>query len=139
MKIIKQITVCKSDTELKIYTESTNEIGLWIAHTPCFVISSNDVHLAVATIKKAFEYSNSGLSISDDAPQRVLKELHIRSWNTLYKTHKIISFSLTEANIIITPWICAQKGMVPDSDAKCVFNISDYNSAIKEIFRREKQ
>lgn len=43
MKIKKQITVCKTDTEIKIYPESKNELGLWIAHPPCFVVSINDV------------------------------------------------------------------------------------------------
>ena len=38
MRIDKQITICKLGTEMKIYPESKNEIGLWIAHPPCFVI-----------------------------------------------------------------------------------------------------
>lgn len=44
MRIDKQITICKLGTEMKIYPESKNEIGLWIAHPPCFVISANDLY-----------------------------------------------------------------------------------------------
>lgn len=60
MRIDKQITICKLGTEMKIYPESKNEIGLWIAHPPCFVISANDLYGVENIVKNAIRYSNSG-------------------------------------------------------------------------------
>ena len=77
MRIDKQITICKLGTEMKIYPESKNEIGLWIAHPPCFVISANDLYGVENIVKNA------------------IREFRLKSWNVLYKTYKIISFSLT--------------------------------------------
>lgn len=44
MTINKQITICKSATEFIVYPESKNEIGLWVAHTPCFITSNCEIH-----------------------------------------------------------------------------------------------
>ena len=123
MKIEKQITICKSDTKYILFPESRNEIGLWIAHSPYFVISANGIQYLNNSIKETLQYSNSGLLVEENAPQKVLKELHVKSWNALYKNYKIFSLSLTESSIIITPWKYSQKGMFPDTESKCVFDI----------------
>lgn len=128
MKIQKQITICKSDTEYILFPESRNEIGLWIAHTPCFVISANEIQNLNNSIKDALQYSNSGLLVEENAPQKVLKEIHVKSWNALYKNYKIFSFSLTECNIIITPWKYSQKGMFPNTRSKSIFDIHDIDT-----------
>ncbi len=83
MKIKKQITVCKTDTEIKIYPESKNELGLWIAHPPCFVVSINDVRNIDSMINTALQYSNSGVSVTEETAKNVLKEMRIKSWNIL--------------------------------------------------------
>ena len=133
MAILKQITICKSDGEYILFPESRNVIGLWIAHTPCFVISANKIQNLSKGIKDALQYSNSGLLVEENAPQKVLKELHVKSWNALYKNYKIFSFSLTESNIIITPWKYSQKGMFPDTESKCIFAFHDIDY-IGEMF-----
>lgn len=130
MNIKKQITVCKTDTEIKIYPESKNELGLWIAHPPCFVVSINDVRNIESVINIALQYSNSGVSVTEETAKNVLKEMRIKSWNILYKSHRIISFSLTEKKIIVTPFVYTKKGVFPDIDAKKTFNIDDCNNAI---------
>lgn len=130
MKIKKQITVCKTNTEIKIYPESKNELGLWIAHPPCFVVSANDVRNISSMINTALQYSNSGVSVTEEAAKNVLQEMRIKSWNKLYKSHRIISFSLAEKNIIVTPFVYTPKGVFPDIGAKKTFNIDDYNNAI---------
>ena len=75
--------------------ESKNEIGLWIAHPPCFVISANDLYGVENIVKNAIRYSNSGEFANEDSAKLVLREFRLKSWNVLYKTYKIISFSLT--------------------------------------------
>lgn len=130
MNIKKQITVCKKDGEIKIYPESKNEIGLWIAHPPCLVASANDVHNIESMINKALQYSNSGVSVTEDTTKNVLKEMHIKSWNILYKSHKIISYSIAEGKIIVTPFVYTNKGVFPDTKAKKIFDIDDCYNAI---------
>ena len=133
MAINKQITICKSAIEFIVYPESKNEIGLWVAHTPCFITSNCEIHNIENIINGALQYSNSGLQITNEIQKNVLKELHIKSWNTLYKTYKIISLSLTENKIIITPYVYTQKGVFPDTKIKAFFDICDYNSAIIQL------
>jgi hypothetical protein len=133
MKIDKQITICKLGTVLKIYPESKNDIGLWIAHPPCFIVSANENVENV--INEAIQYSNSGEKATNDTAILVLKELHIKSWNILYKTHKIISFSLTTEQIIITPFIYTKKGVFPDTKGKLIYNKRDYQNAIRELLK----
>lgn len=101
MNIKKQITICKTDTEIKIYPESKNELGLWIAHPPCFVVSINDVRNMESVINIALQYSNSGVSVTEETAKNVLKEMRIKSWNILYKSHRIISFSLAEKKLLL--------------------------------------
>ena len=78
MAIIKQITVCKSETDLSIYPESKNEIGLYIAHTPCFNVSVDEIRNVEYIINKALQYSNSGIHATEDTANNVLKELQIK-------------------------------------------------------------
>lgn len=132
MTIKKQITICKSKTDFKIYPESKNEIGLWVAHTPCFVASVDTVE---DIVNKALQYSNSGLQATDDTAKNVLKELHIKNWNILYKTYKIISLSLTDKNIIITPYIYTQKGVFPDMKAKSIFDVCNFKNALEQLLK----
>jgi hypothetical protein len=135
MRIDKQITICKLGTELKIYPESKNEIGLWIAHPPCFVISANDLYDVENIVNNAIRYSNSGELANEDSAKLVLKEFYLKSWNALYKTYKIISFSLTSEQIIITPFVYTRKGCFPDNKGKLFFNKMDYSCAIREILK----
>lgn len=135
MVIKKQLTICKSETELKIYPESKNEIGLWIGHLPCFITPIGVIHDIQGIINKALQYSNSDSQLADNVTTNLLKELHIKSWNKLYKTYKIFSFSLTENNIIITPYIYTQKGVFPNAEAKSIFDKCDYNGAIGQIVK----
>lgn len=128
MTIQKQITICKSDTEYILFPESRNDIGLWIAHTPCFVILANEIQKLNYSIKDVLQNSNSELLVEENAPQKVLKVLHVKSWNALYKNYKIFSFSLTESKIIITPWKYSQKGMFPDTESKCIFAVHDIDT-----------
>lgn len=130
MAIIKQITICKSETSLSIYPESKNEIGLYVAHTPCFTVSMNDIRGVENIIDRALQNSNSGIHATEDTAKDVLKELHIKSWNRLYKSYKIIALSLTDEHFIVTPYIYTTKGMFPNSDAKIRFNIGDYENAV---------
>ena len=135
MAIIKQITVCKSETDLSIYPESKNEIGLYIAHTPCFNVSVDEIRNVEYIINKALQYSNSGIHATEDTAKDVLKELQIKSWNKLYKSYKIIALSLTDEHIIITPYIYTTKGMLPNSEAKMYFDKCDYKKAIVYILK----
>lgn len=137
MKIDKQITICKLGTELKIYPESKNEIGLWIAHPPCFIVSVNAPHDVENIVNKAIEHSNSGGLANEDSPELVLRDFHIKSWNLLYKTYKIFSFSLTAEQIIITPFIYTRKGVFPDNKGKSFFNRCDCSCAIREIINAD--
>ncbi len=130
MNIKKQITVCKTDAEIKIYPESKNELGLWIAHPPCFVVSVNDVRNIECMINTALRYSNSGVLVTEETAKNVLKEMRVKSWNILYKSHRVFSFSLAEKKIIITPFVYKKNGVFPDSDAKKTFDIGDCNNAI---------
>ena len=84
MRIDKQITICKLGTEMKIYPESKNEIGLWIAHPPCFVISANDLYGVENIVKNAIRYSNSGEFANEDSAKLVLREFRLKSWNVLF-------------------------------------------------------
>lgn len=135
MKIDKQVTICKLGAELKIYPESKNELGLWIAHPPCFIISINDLYGVENIVNKAIKYSNSGELANEDSAKLVLKEFHLKSWNVLYKTYKIISFSLTAEQIIITPFVYTKRGVFPDNKGKLFFNKCDYSCAIKEFLK----
>lgn len=135
MAINKQITICKSATEFIVYPESKNEIGLWVAHTPCFITSNCEIHNIENIINGALQYSNSGIQITNGIQKNVLKELHIKSWKTLYKMYKTISLSLTENKIIITPYVYTQKGVFPDTKIKTFFDICDYNSAIIQLLK----
>ena len=135
MRIDKQITICKLGTEMKIYPESKNEIGLWIAHPPCFVISANDLYGVENIVKNAIRYSNSGEFANEDSAKLVLREFRLKSWNVLYKTYKIISFSLTSEQIIITPYIYTRRGGFPDNKKKLIFDKSDYSFAIRELLK----
>lgn len=69
MAINKQITICKSAIEFIVYPESKNEIGLWVAHTPCFITSNCEIHNIENIINGALQYSNSGLQITNEIPQ----------------------------------------------------------------------
>lgn len=109
MKIRKQITVCKKDAELIIYPESRNELGLWVAHPPCLVSSSNDAHRIESMIDMALQYSNSGVPLTEETTKSVLEETRIKSWNALYRSYKIISYSITEEEIIITPFVYTRR------------------------------
>ena len=120
---------------MKIYLESKNEIGLWIAHPPCFVISANDLYGVENIVKNAIRYSNSGEFANEDSAKLVLKEFHLKSWNVLYKTYKIISFSLASEQIIITPYIYTRRGGFPDNKGKLIFDKSDYSCAIRELLK----
>ena len=131
MRIDKQITICKLGTELKIYPESKNEIGLWIAHPPCFVISSNDPYGVENIVNNAIKYSNSGELANEDSAKLVLKEFHLKSWNVLYKTYKIISFSLASEQIIITPYIYTRRGGFPDNKGKLISEKRDYSCELR--------
>lgn len=132
MTIKKQITICKSETEFNIYPESKNEIGLWVAHTPCFVASITNVE---DIVNKALQYSNCGLQATDETAKNVLKELHVKNWNTLYKTYKIISLSLTDNNIIITPYIYTPKGVFPNMKAKSIFDVCNFSKALEQLLK----
>ena len=131
MKIDKQITICKLGTAFKIFPESKNEIGLWIAHPPCFIVSANEKVENV--INEALQYSNSGEKATNDTALLVLRELHLKSWNSLYKTHEIISFSITAERIIITPFIYSRKGAFPETKRKLIYSRREYQNAIKEL------
>ena len=100
MNIKKQITVCKTDAEIKIYPESKNELGLQIAHPPCFVVSVNDVRNIECMINTALRYSNSGVLVTEETAKNVLTEMRFKSWNILYKSHRVFSFSLAEKKIL---------------------------------------
>src|SRR5574344_583288 len=130
MNIKKQITVCKTETEIKIYPESKNELGLWIAHPPCFIISVNDLQNIENMMNEALQYSNSGVPVTNETTKNVLIGLNVKSWNTLYISRKIIIFSLSEKEIIITPFVYTKKGVFPDTEAKMSFDIGDYTHAI---------
>lgn len=135
MMIKKQITVCKKDAEIIIFPESKNEIGLWIAHPPCYVVSVSDVRKMETMINAALQYSNSGIPVNAETAKSVLKDMHIKSWNSLYKSYKIISYSVTEKKIIITTFVYTNKGSFPDSKAKKTFDIDDCNNAIGLLLR----
>lgn len=97
--------------------------------------SNCEIHNIENIINGALQYSNSGIQITNGIQKNVLKELHIKSWNTLYKTYKTITLSLTENKIIITPYVYTQKGVFPDTKIKAFFDICDYNSAIIQLLK----
>lgn len=78
MMIKKQITVCKKDAEIIIFPESKNEIGLWIAHPPCYVVSISDVRKMETMINTALQYSNSGMPVNAETAKSVLKDMRIK-------------------------------------------------------------
>lgn len=135
MMIKKQITVCKKDAEIIIFPESKNEIGLWIAHPPCYVVSISDVRKMETMINTALQYSNSGIPVNAETAKSVLKDMRIKSWNSLYKSYKIISYSIAEDKIIITPFAYTNRGVFPDTKAKESFDIDDCNHAIGLLLR----
>ena len=135
MEIKKQITICKKNADIMIYPESKNEIGLWIAHPPCYIASVSDVRKIETMINAALQHSNSGIPVNAETAKSVLKDMHIKSWNSLYKSYKIISYSVTEKKIIITTFVYTNKGSFPDSKAKKTFDIDDCNNAIGLLLR----
>ena len=118
MEITKQITICKKHSNIMIYTESKNDIGLWIAHPPCYMASVSDVSKIENIISAALQHSNSGIPVNAETAKSVLKDMRIKNWNSLYKSYKIISYSVAEKKIIITPFVYTNKGVFPDSKAK---------------------
>lgn len=135
MKIRKQITVCKKDAELIIYPESRNELGLWVAHPPCLISSSNDAHRIESMIDMALQYSNSGVPLTEETTKSLLEETRIKSWNALYRSYKIISYSITEEEIIITPFVYTRRGVFPDTMAKQTFDADDAYHAIESLLQ----
>lgn len=84
---------------------------------------------------KLYNIVIQGYKLQMGYKKNVLKELHIKSWKTLYKMYKTISLSLTENKIIITPYVYTQKGVFPDTEIKTYFDIWDYNSAIIQLLK----
>lgn len=54
-----------------------------------------------SVVNIALQYSNSGVSVTEETAKNVLKEMRIKSWNILYKSHRIISFSLAEKKLLL--------------------------------------
>lgn len=135
MQIRKQITVCKKDAEIIIYPESRNELGLWVAHPPCLFASTNDEHHIERLINTALQYSNSGISLTEETTKNVLEKMRIKSWNVLYRSYKIISFSISEEEIVITPFVYTRRGVFPDTSTKQTFDADDGNHAIELLLQ----
>lgn len=50
-------------------------------------------------------------------------------------TYKIISLSLTDNNIIITPYIYTPKGVFPNMKAKSIFDVCNFSKALEQLLK----
>jgi hypothetical protein len=139
-KTEKLIDVYKTKKDYKIYPNSLNQFGFWLAISPCILLPATcEVQQLVSAIKEALCKSNNSQIFYDkdkDYEHSLqLRELRVKSWSELYRTSTSCTIYLYNNTLELTPYKREEgrRGIFPISEKVQTFSVNDFENAVLRL------